>query len=108
MKYALLFPLLFLISCHCKTEDELINITLPDCIQSIIIDPKASVGLKTVQAQKVNGNVHYWLNTDLTHVDGAEYIINNQCDTVCYFCGECQIPDCSKKYTSNWVLIWKN
>lgn len=82
--------------------------TIPTCIQSIIdqeiqrLDP-----LLTVKSQVIDGESHYWLNTDAVHYDGSEYIVNQNCDTVCYFCGECNPLACSAEYDyEKWVTIW--
>ncbi len=99
--------ILFLISCHCNHEDEMINPTLPNCIENIIANKAVSGALQTIRAQKVNGNIHYWLNTDFTQFDGVEYIVNTNCDTICSFCGECLPADCTKIYRETWQTIWK-
>lgn len=101
------FILLFLFSCDCNREDEIINATLPICIEQITASQANSETLKTICAQNVNGDVHYWLNTDFTQSDGVEYMINNNCDTICTFCGECWPANCTKVYRDTWQIIWK-
>jgi len=64
--------------------------------------------LKTIQAITLNNEIHYWLNTDFTHFDGTEFIMNEQCDTVCFFCGECFQPECANDYDfEDWEIIWQ-
>jgi hypothetical protein len=56
----------------------------------------------------VDGELHYWLNTDFTHFDGVEYVVNMECDTLCSFCGECYPPECSFEYEFDaWRVIWE-
>jgi hypothetical protein len=98
MKY-LTFLFLIAMSCHkdkCDTD-------LPACIDT---DQIKSV-VKTIRTQTVNGERHYWLNTDFNQFDGAEFIVNQNCDTVCVFCGECNPPPCTLNYKYEaWKQIW--
>ena len=104
MKSISLF-LLILTACHCDSNN--IDLTLPNCIDSIVRNPKFSGELQTIKAQSVAGKLHYWLNTNSTQWDGAEYIVDMNCDTVCSFCGECFLPECTKVYRGKWQIIWK-
>ena len=91
----------------CCKKDDCEDGKLPDCIQQRINISSKPLYL-TVNMQKVNGECHYWLNTGAMAFDGAEYIVNDQCDTVCFYCGFCIPPDCSKEYSSeDWEVIWK-
>ena len=91
----------------CIKSDNPIDTMLPDCIEHIIGDSNLSNGLKTVRIQEVDNELHYWLNTDNTHFDGVEYIVNSKCDTICSFCGECLPPACTKNYNRRWGVIWE-
>lgn len=73
---------------------------LPVCIEEILMDSTRLVRLKTIQALVVKNEVHYWLNTDWRHADGAESIIDEKCETVCSMCGNCTFPKCLKS------MIW--
>ena len=98
--YWLVF-ILFLTACT-NTEE-----SLPQCIEDILEDQNLSTDIKTVKLQEVNGEKHYWLNTDHMYFDGVEFIVNEICDTVCGLCGECFPPDCYYDYDmSKWEIIW--
>lgn len=102
---ALVFFVLLFISCH---KSDCVDTTVPECIQSIIDDEELSADLRTVRVQKVDNQLHYWLNTDYVHFDGAEEIVNSACDTICYICGECIPPDCYYDYDyDDWMVIWE-
>lgn len=99
--------LIYLFVAACAKEDEKISTSIPTCIQNIINDEELSKTLKTVQVQELRGELHYWLNTDFRHFDGVEYIVNNKCDTICSFCGECIPAECSFDYNQDWIKIWE-
>ncbi len=93
--------ILAIILSSCNVGDQCSSKELPECIE-------LSEDLKTVRVQKVKGELHYWLNTDFVHFDGIEYIVNNKCDTVCSFCGECIQANCANDYEwESWEIIWK-
>ncbi|HRX29532.1 MAG TPA: hypothetical protein P5235_09100 [Saprospiraceae bacterium] len=106
MKIIIILSVVFIFN-SCTKSDAPIDTSIPNCIQEIIDDPNLSKDLKTVRVQNVNKELHYWLNTDFTHFDGVEYIINSRCDTICGFCGECIPADCSKEYDEIWTIIWE-
>jgi len=65
-----------------------------------------SEGLKTIQVQRLNNRNHYWLNDDVRFVDGIEYVVSNQCDTVCGLGGFFP-PGCASDYDAEgWEVIW--
>lgn len=100
--------LIIFISCHCDKEDNIIDTKLSTCMENFLSDKVLSASLKTIRVQNVNGEPHYWLNTDFTQFDGAEYIINKNCDTICSFCGECIPLACSYNYHyEKWQIIWQ-
>jgi hypothetical protein len=79
--------------------------SIPPCLKNVITSVTPP---KTIQSQIIDQEQHYWINTDKSHSDGVEYIVNNQCDTICYICGECFLPDCASQYNSKkWITIWE-
>ena len=102
-----LFIIVLFLIVSCKPEESL-DLNLPVCIENVIQDSILSKNLITIQLQKINGENHYWMNTDFRHSDGPEYILNNQCDTICGFCGECNPDECINDYKSKkWKIIWE-
>ena len=100
---SLIYFFVFIASCTKEVSKE-----LPPCIKNITEDSVKSVSLKTVKVQRVRGELHYWLNTDYRHMDGLEFIVNEQCDTLCSFCGECIPAECIDDYCEDdWVTIWE-
>lgn len=97
--------LLLLLACN-KPE---VSREMPDCIQKILEDSTYRFDpILEVRVQNWRGELTYWLNTDARHYDGVEFIVNNQCDTICTYCGFCEPRPCSKKYPlTDWVTIWK-
>jgi len=90
------------------TKNKLPGEELPDCISNIIYSGEDNGTLKTIRRQWIRDEFHYWLNTDFMHFDGAEYIVNASCDTVCLLCGECFPPACMDEYDMNeWVIVWE-
>lgn len=103
MKNLLFFCLIILTVIACKKDDK-----LSPCLHEKLEAFKASSRAKTIKKQIVNGEVHYWLNTDDRHLDGTEYILNETCDTVCVLCGDCDPPACLSNYDNdNWKTIWE-
>lgn len=107
MRIASIFVLalcLFTFSCEKNSVKK-----LPDCIQELI-DSEDGENLKTIQYQKVNDELHYWLNTDSRHGDGIEYYVNASCETECYIIGDPDdsLPECLQNYHyDEWKVIWK-
>ncbi|MEL6945767.1 MAG: hypothetical protein AAFO82_24195, partial [Bacteroidota bacterium] len=90
---------LFLLSCEKSEFDGKIPSCIWDTFSQSFID---------IKMQKINGEKHYWLHTGDIHIDGIEYIVNSQCDTVCIVCAECLPPDCLSEYDDkDWKVIWK-
>lgn len=82
---------------------------LPECISEYTegIEP-GSVPFFFIKTQSINEEVHYWINTGANAVDGDEYILNNNCDTVCYYGGWIN-PECINNYTFDaWETVWPN
>ena len=77
----------------------------PGCIDDII--QSQSDHLLAIKRMDVGGEYHYWLNTGDNAWDGAEYIVNESCDTVCVFCF-CPYDPCLDAYQSGeWEVIWE-
>lgn len=88
--------------CSCVKED------LPLCIQEMIADSTITAGLQTIQRTTVNGEYHFWLNSGASAMDGAEYIVNSQCDTICYWLCFCPPAPCSSDYDmGNFEVVWQ-
>lgn len=106
MKKSLSFLIfLFLIGCRKENTSPSENIPLPACIQEAIAQQP---GIKSVETQTVGNEVHYFINRWASYTDATDYIVNSQCDTVCFICGECELPGCySNYYGTDWKVIWK-
>jgi hypothetical protein len=71
---------------------------------------KSNGSAKAVLSIEVKGETYFWLNDDATYFDGSEYIYDNACNNVCYFCGECAFPECVKDFPydkTKWEVVWK-
>jgi hypothetical protein len=80
---------------------------LPDCINEILQNASKSKDIKTIKVQSVKEECHYWLNTGAMNYDLVEYIVDSKCDTVCFYCGECEPPECSDDHPfDKWETIW--
>lgn len=106
MKIVPCFIFVFLLF-QCKKAENCSETNLPGCVQNIIGDTTISASLKTIRTQYVNRELHYWLNTDARTYDGEEFIINENCDTVCSL-GGFRIPNvCMEKYGDDWKIVWQ-
>ena len=100
-----IFSIALLTSCEKKVE---VSTDLPDCVEDILEDSILSKDLKTIRIQMVDGQPHYWLNTDYMFFDGGEFVIDASCDTTCVLCGECFPPACNDNYVfEDWLIIWE-
>ncbi len=99
---------IFLISTSCIKKNEGIDTNIPTCIKTILNDNDSHAEpIKKIRIQKVNGILHYWLNTEAMAYDGVEYIVSNSCDTLCIYCGECITSNCTDDYSfDKWTTIW--
>lgn len=91
----------------CAKDHKIIpeSTSLPDCIKNVIY---MNPCIQQVEVQEVEGEKHYFINTGSTNWDGVDFIVNNQCDTVCGLCGECIPPPCALKYDYlGWKVVWK-
>lgn len=111
MKYIIIFSFIFALFMvmACKKNDEAINNDLSVCIEQILKDSMNLITLKTIQTTVVNNEIHYWLNTDFRQLDGSEYIVNEQCDTVCSFGGWINTQECLMDYNNvgMWEIVWQ-
>jgi len=90
---------LFVFSCEKNNTKK-----LPDCIQELI-DEKDYINV--VYCQRVNGELNYRFTMGFIQADGAEYFINERCDTMC-FISVVEWPECNSDYDSdNWKVIWE-
>lgn len=104
----LLFVLLSLIfivsSCHKKDCDDS---EIPDCVQSILDNNDPNEPVVSIKFQEIDGENFYWLNTGAMAYDGFEYIVDENCDTVCQIGG--WFPqECMNNFDNEkWGEIWK-
>ena len=92
----LLFIFGFLLSCN---NDE-VDLSFPACLEELTADNENLV----IKMQEVDGERHFWLNTGFNAFDADEYIVDENCDTVCYYGGWIN-PECIEDYTGEWVII---
>lgn len=90
-------------------ESLVINDNLPKCIDEILADSTKIRTLKTIQTIAVKNEIHYWLNTNASFVDGSEFIVNEQCDTVCSIGGRGNSQECLLDYedVEMWKIVWQ-
>jgi len=112
----LMTTLLITLSVACDDDDDDIlidnggiEVLFTECIEDIIAADSTNTTidtLQTIQRQNIDGEWHFWLNTGAIAYDGDEYIVNEQCDTVCYYAG--WIPqECIDNYAFNeWEIVW--
>ena len=85
----------------------------PECIKEKIDAYAADSSLFFIRVYKtaIDNGEHFWFNTKAVQIDGAEFILNEQCDTVCGYCGECVPADCIDDYpgygSDEWELVWE-
>lgn len=104
MKYAI-FILGLLIYASCRKCDN-DPVKLPVCIEQLL-ENDSSVSIRRVRLNDIDGELHYWMNTDYILLDGEEFILNNQCDTVCRMSGLGPTAVCLSLYTKPWKTIWE-
>lgn len=102
----IIFFSLFLFSCtkQVKCDSE----KLPECIQHMIDVAGNEPPFNSVKRQKVDGEYHFWLNTDGMNRKGVDYIVICDCDTVCEIGGFRPPRDCSKNFDFDiWEIVWE-
>jgi hypothetical protein len=99
MKYAAIHIALALLILWSCSKSDLTYSDLPGCIKDQI-DSGILVG---VLVQEFHGELHYRLQEAL--IDSDELIVNDKCETQCYFGGWIH-PDCLEDYEDHWVVIW--
>ncbi|MEM7105697.1 MAG: hypothetical protein AAF502_21345 [Bacteroidota bacterium] len=73
---------------------------LPECIAEITDDDSTL----QIETQEVNNEIHYRLNDGFAN--GVEYIINSECDTVCYLPFGLVFIPCLQDYRDPWEPLW--
>ncbi len=105
-KYIALSIVLISLSFCTKKKEEDITISIPCCVQDILAVNDTLLPILKVKTQEVDGVFHYWLQDDARTFDGAELVVNDQCDTICTIGGRFT-NTCSKQYDAEkWVVIW--
>jgi hypothetical protein len=103
IKTSLLSALLTFIACN---PEIIFDPSIPQCIKELVDSPDTQP--LSIKSQVSDDGQHYWINTGAVNFDGVEYIVNRQCDTVCFMCGECTFSDCMSEYNSdNWITLWQ-
>jgi hypothetical protein len=110
LKLIFLSSLIFLLA-NCTPEitedpEEMEEIPIatdfPECIDSSFFDNENHA----IKAQYFDDAFHYWLDTPASSWDGTEYIVSENCDTLCSFNG-LFYTDCWLAYDSEgWVTLW--
>ena len=91
----------------CGKEELVLQTEVPQCIQDLL-DEKENQRILKVLTQVVDGDQHYWLNTDSRFVDGIEVIVSSTCDTLCTIGGFRVAPKCAEEYDdSAWTEIYR-
>lgn len=110
MRLILSFALLVILATSCKKEIDCCAgpKDLPQCIQEMIADTSISNKLITIQRTQVGNEQHFWLNSGASAWDGPEYIVNEQCDTVCLWLCFCLPAACADVYDINeFEIVWQ-
>lgn len=92
----------------CSESNEDIDTSIPTCIDEILEDSNLPEDIVSIRVQENDDELHYWISTGVMEVDGVEFIVDSQCDTVCSLGGFVQSPDCAGDYgRDSWVIIWE-
>lgn len=110
MKNLFVCFLLVFVFLACNKEDDFVDgrIQTPVCVAALYATTEiaAENGLLAVYRMDVDNEFHYWLNTGAMALDGPEYIIDADCDTVCSF--NMLPPACFSDYKDrDWELVWE-
>ncbi len=106
MKNLLFICFAILATSCCKKTIE-VNDPSP-CLAAKLEEFKLQSDAVSIRTQLVGGETHYWLNTDARAYDGLEYILGENCDTVCSIGGLRLPPACESEYNfDDWVIIWQ-
>jgi hypothetical protein len=106
MKNLLFFCFAILAASCCKKTAEA---PAPSpCLTAKLEEFKQQSDAVSIRTQSVSGETHYWLNTDARAYDGLEYILGENCDTVCSI-GGFRLPlACESDYDfEDWEIIWQ-
>jgi hypothetical protein len=80
------------------------------CIEGKIEAFKKEERSLAIYSIVVDCETHFWFRDGSLAWDGTEYIFNTDCEEVCYICGLCMQPACSKDYPVNineWTKVWE-
>jgi hypothetical protein len=87
----------------CKKEE-----AISPCLEAKFEEMKALPTALSIRKQRVDDEVHYWLNDGTLLSDGVEEIFNGSCESVCYVCVDCRPGACFSKYDlDKWEIIWE-
>lgn len=94
---------LFFTSCDKRTIET--EILLPVCVMEMTSDPDQAP--RTIWANSIGTTNFFWLSTGVGALDGAEFVVNNNCDTICINTG--WAPTClNVPFEEEWTVIWSN
>lgn len=97
---------MLLLTLTCFSCERSLDSELPPCIQEIIDADTWSHSIETIRVQKVKKELHYWMNTGVGSLDGREYFLNSQCDTICWTTSF-NPSVCDEDYDhQKWQTIW--
>lgn len=106
MRYliCLAFSIFLFFACH--KEKDCCAFPESPCLEDLLESFKESPRAVSIQTTQLLDRQVWWLNTDLRHLDGPEYIVDAKCDTVCMLCSECYPPPCMD-LLGDWKVVWK-
>jgi len=105
MKYLFSFVLvIFLFSACYKCKDKMVN----DCFETRLEEFKKESGAVSIDRYKLKNGDGYWylLNKNSSAWDGSDPFIDENCNKVCFTCGECNPPSCLNEIDFE-KTIWK-
>lgn len=107
MKKTTLLAGIVLFFLACKKDNDTASL---DCINDKIEDFKQSTDAIAIKTIKSNGELVFWLQSDMTDVaDGGTVIWNEKCEVVCqtgfrYITHGVNCPDFA---SPDWEIIWE-
>jgi hypothetical protein len=81
---------------------------LPPCIENIIDSADPDIPVLEIRTQTVGAEVHYWIFTGINALDGNEYIVDENCNTLCVIRGWFYDPCIAEYNESGWLTVWEN
>ena len=108
MKNHLIFCLAalgFLAACHRDCHE---NMAASDCLKDKFEQFKQQPDAVAILATTNYLDTMYLLRTNASYLDGTEYFLGKNCDTVCILCGECLPPGCLTDFSyDKTVVVWE-